>query len=263
MEFIVDGTHFTISSDDVRSKLNSHAPEVLHQYTVTIDGRTWPVKQAFSIATGLTNDRFQSQTARRQLQRLGFTINESPANVAEPNSPPRTVRKTNSFDPDSLVESDTVSASVQFTWYSVGVIVIDEAGRPVFPTLPKVPGLYRFTFVPSNAESKQRVYIGESTELKLRASQYRNAASENSRQRTSRRIHKEILEHLTWGGSIEFSIATEVLLGVDEEVVDLNRVFARRLAENAAVLLEQLNPNNNVMNIDPRFPPEDVAEADS
>ncbi|AWB87642.1 hypothetical protein [Mycetocola zhujimingii] len=76
MQFTTDGQAFDIDSEDVVQRLRGHEPERLHQYTVTIGGRVWPVKQAFSVATGLPHHRFRSNTARRQLTRLGFKINE-------------------------------------------------------------------------------------------------------------------------------------------------------------------------------------------
>tara|TARA_R110002124_G_scaffold1331_1_gene7635 strand:+ start:7609 stop:8385 length:777 start_codon:yes stop_codon:yes gene_type:complete len=250
MEFTVNGTEFSLSPDEVRRKLKNHAPAKLHQYTVTIDSQVWPVKQAFSIATGLSHSQFQSQTARRQLKRFGFAIDHDER--AELTSP--VTRSTSpsaiAFDADQLVESDTVTAALQFTWLSAGQLSLDDNLRPQFPALPSQPGLYRFTFVGAEGVRRNEVYIGESKNLRRRVSQYRNAVSEKSTQRTSRRLHKQIVRHLEASGHIEFSIATEVLLGVDEEAIDLVRASARRVAENAAVLLAQLNPMNDVLNID-------------
>ena len=78
---------------------------------------------------------------------------------------------------------------------------------------------------------------------------YRNAKTDRSRQRTSRRIHKEIVQHLQARGSIDFAIATQVQLG-DGQSTDLRLKSARRLAENAAVLIAQTAPGTRVLNID-------------
>jgi len=86
-------------------------------------------------------------------------------------------------------------------------------------------------------------------ELARRASNYRNAKTDRSRQRTSRRIHKEIVQHLLAGGSIEFAIATQVTIHHVEDT-DLRLKSARRLAENAAVLRAQTTPAIRVLNID-------------
>ncbi|MCF2434335.1 hypothetical protein LV779_02890 [Streptomyces thinghirensis] len=93
------------------------------------------------------------------------------------------------------------------------------------------------------------LYIGESVELARRASNYRNAKSDRSSQRTSRRIHKEIVGHLKSGGAIAFAIAASVRWGDDVEL-DLRLKSARRLAENAAVLLAQSQSGIRVLNID-------------
>ncbi len=77
---------------------------------------------------------------------------------------------------------------------------------------PRLPGLYRYDFG-LDETGVCTLYIGESVELARRASNYRNAKTDRSRQRTSRRIHKEIVEHLQAGGCIDFAIATRVQLG--------------------------------------------------
>lgn len=55
--------------------------------------------------------------------------------------------------------------------------------------------------------------------------------------------------HLEASGEIEFAIATSVRWGDDVEL-DLGLKSARRLAENAAVLLAQTQPGIRVLNID-------------
>jgi hypothetical protein len=59
----------------VRAQLADQASEDIREYWVEIDGTRWPVKQVISLATGVSDrQRFQSQSARRWLQNLGFTI---------------------------------------------------------------------------------------------------------------------------------------------------------------------------------------------
>jgi hypothetical protein len=98
--------------------------------------------------------------------------------------------------------------------------------------------------------------------VRRRASNYRNAKSDRSRQRTSRRIHKEIVEHLGAGGTIEFAIACEVSAGEDREA-DLRLKSARRLAENAAVLVAQIEPGTRVLNIDAELDDEESEAEDT
>ncbi|MEV2189799.1 hypothetical protein AB0I02_02185 [Streptomyces phaeochromogenes] len=111
-----------------------------------------------------------------------------------------------------------------------------------------MPGLYRYDFGVDD-DGIRVLYIGESVELARRASNYRNAKTDRSSQRTSRRIHKEIVGHLESDGSIEFAIATSVRWG-DDVQLDLRFKSARRLAENAAVLLAQSQSGIHVLNID-------------
>ena len=79
-----------------------------------------------------------------------------------------------------------------------------------------------------------------------RASNYRNAASDNS----SRRIHQLLVAHLEQQGRIDLAIGADVSLSVDSVPVDLRRKSALLLAENAAVLLAQLDGDLQVLNVD-------------
>jgi hypothetical protein len=148
---------------------------------------------------------------------------------------------------------EPIEVSASFTWLRAGALYLDAQGLPVFPALPRQPGLYRFDFGLDD-EGVRVVYIGESVSLRQRASNYRNAKTDRSRQRTSRRIHKEVVAHLSTGGAIEFAIATEVLVGAGRQAANLRLRSARRLAENAAVLAAQLEQDVAVLNIDADLP---------
>ncbi|TDW28910.1 hypothetical protein [Cryobacterium psychrophilum] len=248
MEFIISGEKRDLSAADVSARLRGHDPDRVFEYSVEIDGRDWPVKQAFGIAAGLRLSAFTSQTARRQLRKLGFPMTAEPSLVPAP--PSRSTRNSRVFDQSRLHEMDTVSATTSFTWLLAGEITLDNNGWPAFPPLPHAPGLYRFSFRPLEQAGGGTVYVGESVNLARRGSNYRNAKTDRSRQRTSRRIHKELVRHLAIGGGVDLSIATDVVLGVDGEPVDLRWKSARRLAENAAVLLAQLDGEKEVLNID-------------
>ena len=167
-----------------------------------------------------------------------------------PAAPSPSTRSSRVFDPTLLPEIDTVSATTSFAWLHAGSLTLDSDGWPSFPPLPHAPGLYRFSFRPLEPTGRGTVYVGESVDLARRGSNYRNAKTDRSRQRTSRRIHKELVRHLGIGGEVDFAIATDVILGVDGDPVDLRWKSARRLAENAAVLLAQLDGENEVLNID-------------
>lgn len=75
VRFTLDGETFELTAESVRDRLRGHVAESIQSYWVEVDGVRWPVKQVISLATGVADrQRFQSQSARRWLQRLGFTI---------------------------------------------------------------------------------------------------------------------------------------------------------------------------------------------
>lgn len=74
MRFILNGEHFELSADDVRNRLRDAQPEPAHQLGVRIDGRLYPVKQAFEVATRVRRSSFTSHTAQRHLAALGFEL---------------------------------------------------------------------------------------------------------------------------------------------------------------------------------------------
>ncbi|WP_030577868.1 hypothetical protein [Streptomyces anulatus] len=248
MQFILDGESFELTPTLVRRRLAGHVPEEIREYWVEVDGVHWPVKQVISLATGAKRSRFQSHASRRWLQNLGFLIGAG-SSATESGSIPRLTGASHRgpFNESQLKELEALDVRVAFSWLSAGPITLDEAGLPRFPGLPRAPGLYRYDF--GVADGIRVLYIGESVELARRASNYRNAKTDRSSQRTSRRIHKEIVGHLESGGSIAFAIATSVRWGDDVEL-DLRLKSARRLAENAAVLLAQSQSGIRVLNID-------------
>lgn len=71
----MDGELFELTPSVVRNRLSGELPERIQSYWVEIDGIRWPVKQVISLATGVADrGRFQSQSSRRWLHKLGFTI---------------------------------------------------------------------------------------------------------------------------------------------------------------------------------------------
>jgi Family of unknown function (DUF6884)/GIY-YIG catalytic domain len=82
MLFTLDGESFELTPELVRAGLSGAAPENIQQYWAEVDGVRWPVKQVISLATGVRDrQRFQSQSARRWLSSLGFTIGRDDAAV--------------------------------------------------------------------------------------------------------------------------------------------------------------------------------------
>lgn len=252
MSIRIDRKTFDLSPGLVRAKLHEQTPEAVKEYWVEIDGLRWPVKQVIALATGVSNRRrFKSKSARRWLQELGFEVGGISTSLSG-KAPQRSRSRRASFEAESLKVLDQVRLSVDFSWLRAGSVSLDSASLPLFPQLPRTPGLYRFDFG-MDADGMRLLYIGESVNLERRASNYRNAKIDRKRQRTSRRIHKEIVAHLVGGGSIEFDVAVHVEALTHGEV-DLRLASGRRVAENAAVLLAQLRPGLRVLNIDADLP---------
>ncbi|MBO0609889.1 hypothetical protein [Myceligenerans salitolerans] len=245
----MDAETFELTPDMVRASLDGHVPGPISEYWVQIDGMRWPVKEVISIATGVARTRFNSQAARRWLPQLGFTVGSDVRSTDTRGAAPRmrSARRVG-VDVAALEPLDQVDVAARFTWLLAGEVTLDEDGIPAFPMLPDRPGLYRFDFG-RDEEGTRVIYVGESVSIRRRASNYRNAKTDRSQERTSRRIHKEIVSHLGRGGTITFAIADEVVL-VYGGPVDLRLRSGRRLAENAAVLASQLDPAVAVLNID-------------
>lgn len=75
MDVTLDGEHFELTPELVRARLVDQVPGDIHEYWVEVDGVRWPVKQVISLATGVSDrQRSQSQSSRRWLQKLGFSI---------------------------------------------------------------------------------------------------------------------------------------------------------------------------------------------
>jgi serine/threonine protein kinase len=74
MRFTLNGKRFELTAVDVRRRLRGVEPEPVHQLGVRIDGRLYPVKQAFEAATGIERSAFVSHTACRHLSTLGFEL---------------------------------------------------------------------------------------------------------------------------------------------------------------------------------------------
>jgi hypothetical protein len=90
MRFTLDGEPFELSPELVRARLEGVVPENIRDYWVEIDGTRWPVKQVISVATRVADrQRFQSQSARRWLQNLGFTIGSGTATSSPRATPAR------------------------------------------------------------------------------------------------------------------------------------------------------------------------------
>lgn len=72
VRFRNDGETYTLTREDVIRAVATVEPEPVRTHAVTIEGRRFPIKQAFSVATGMDKLDFITETARRNLMKLGF-----------------------------------------------------------------------------------------------------------------------------------------------------------------------------------------------
>lgn len=138
-----------------------------------------------------------------------------------------------------------VDIRVRLQWHDAGAIVLDGAGKPVFPRLVASHSLYRLTF----AGPAARVYIGESENLHRRLSgNYRNPGPS---QQTSIRINALLREHLGSVRAVALAMATSaaVVIGDHEQPLDLSTKAGRLLAESAAVVHAQATGDAQIVNL--------------
>ncbi len=84
MRITLDGEPYELTRESIRGGLAGCAPDSVREYWVEIEGVRWPVKQVIALATGVTDrQRFQSQSSRRWLQKLGFTVGRSADSVGQ------------------------------------------------------------------------------------------------------------------------------------------------------------------------------------
>jgi hypothetical protein len=142
------------------------------------------------------------------------------------------IKSSESWTWDSDEES---TRTLRFEWKPAGKIVLDDQGKPMFPSVAAEPGLYRLRL--RNSAGRESKYVGESDNLQRRFGNYRNPGPT---QQTSLRINKVIRELLISGGQISVSIAQNVWIESAQEKLraDLSRKAVRCLFENLALTIE-------------------------
>lgn len=122
--------------------------------------------------------------------------------------------------------------TVDLEWESHDAVRI-VGGKLLFPDAPERPGIYRFTFRSTSAES---VYIGEADRLRRRFAHYRNPGPT---QHTNQRINTAMKSLIENGGKVELETATQIRVDIDGRgvVADLAHRPYRLLAENAALVI--------------------------
>ncbi|HEY3355360.1 MAG TPA: hypothetical protein VGQ83_19075 [Polyangia bacterium] len=122
--------------------------------------------------------------------------------------------------------------AVTFYWRQAGRVALDARGGLVFPSLPAVPGLYRFWI---ESDPRPGVYIGEASDLRRRMQHYRTPGPS---QTTNVRLNMLLKDAIGGGSVVSVWILTEAEMRLDAEEpqpLDLNRRNGRLIAEQAAI----------------------------
>lgn len=82
MDFVLNGRTHRLDAETVRARVPATPPHDIRIHWLDLDGRRWPPKQAFRVATGLTDEPFTAHFALRVFQRLGFTTSPVPGAAA-------------------------------------------------------------------------------------------------------------------------------------------------------------------------------------
>jgi hypothetical protein len=72
--FTVGGDRFTLTKEEVESKMRGQEPRTIQRYSIKIQRVPYPAKQVLQVATGLPPQAFTAQTAYRVLKKLGFDV---------------------------------------------------------------------------------------------------------------------------------------------------------------------------------------------
>lgn len=80
MRIKIGGNDVDLTVDGVRRAVSAAQPESIRDHFVEVDGRSFPVKQAIEVATGIDRSDFTTHQARSLLRRLGFSLGRGERN---------------------------------------------------------------------------------------------------------------------------------------------------------------------------------------
>ena len=120
--------------------------------------------------------------------------------------------------------------AVDYSWREIGAIALD-ATRIAFPEAPAAPGIYRF-------DLGDRVYIGETDQLKRRFQHYRTPGVS---QTTNIRLNAALADLLQHGAIATVATVTSATVEIDGAPASLDLSYrpARLLIESAALVAER------------------------
>jgi len=99
MEFTLNGVVRSLDAETVQARVPAVPPNPIQTHWVEIDGKRWPPKQAFRVATGITDEPFISHFALRLFRRLGLSTSPIPGAADK-----RTVTAASVKTADDLLE---------------------------------------------------------------------------------------------------------------------------------------------------------------
>ena len=73
LKFTVGGVEVFLSREDVEQKLQAVTPENIREVSVLVNGKRYPIKQAFAVGTGLRGE-FTSHDAMRVFRKLSIAV---------------------------------------------------------------------------------------------------------------------------------------------------------------------------------------------
>ncbi len=76
-EFVVAGTHLKLTREHVIKVLKEIEPGVIDTHAVEINGKLYPVKQAFAAVSGIDSLDFNTSQARTNFKKMGFKVARS------------------------------------------------------------------------------------------------------------------------------------------------------------------------------------------
>src|SRR5438874_7160677 len=80
--FLMSGERMRLTRQQVLDHLRTANPEPIQTWAVEVEGRLFPVKQAFAEVTGANRSNFISQRAADLLRRLGFSVQQLDQGIA-------------------------------------------------------------------------------------------------------------------------------------------------------------------------------------
>lgn len=74
VDVTINGRRYRLTKEDVVQRLAAVEPGPVRVHGVEVEGKLYPVKQAFACVTGLDPLDFTTQQARSVFERLGLTV---------------------------------------------------------------------------------------------------------------------------------------------------------------------------------------------